>query len=389
MKILCVFGRYQYGDPARGLGTEYLAFIPALRALGHEVCHYDSWGGRHDLVGLNRRLVAVAEAYQPNIVLMVPMEYEIWLETLRRIATVTEAAIVLWNADDTWKYHQVPRYLMRGAHLGVTTDWYSVSKYVADGHEVVLSQWAPLKLLPPLPSAKCTLDVSFVGAADSTRRRWIRALARKGVRVECFGYGWPNGPLRGEEITDIFRSSKISLNFANSRGRRQIKARTFEVTGAGGFLLTERVPLLEKFFELGKEIETFTTAQEAAEKVVRYLERPDLRDAIAGRGYERVCKDHTYERRLAHVLHVALAARARRTVQPITAEDYEESLSAYKSTGIVRATRAAWVALAGRIVGQRKAMRIGRRLVFELSWRISGERTFTAAGLPGRMFPGV
>ena len=37
MKILCVFGRYAYGDPKRGEGYEHANFIPALQALGHEV----------------------------------------------------------------------------------------------------------------------------------------------------------------------------------------------------------------------------------------------------------------------------------------------------------------------------------------------------------------
>ena len=44
------------------------------------------------------------------------------------------------------------------------------------------------------------------------------------------------------KIPEIMRQSVISLNFSNSRQGRQIKARTFEVPGAGGFLMTETAP---------------------------------------------------------------------------------------------------------------------------------------------------
>jgi len=58
MKILCVFGKHQYGDPSRGLSTEYTCFIPALHHLGHQVAHFESWNTRHyhDLAELNGKL---------------------------------------------------------------------------------------------------------------------------------------------------------------------------------------------------------------------------------------------------------------------------------------------------------------------------------------------
>ena len=43
MKILCVFGRHNYGDAARGEGVEYSQFLPALRDLGHEVYFLESF----------------------------------------------------------------------------------------------------------------------------------------------------------------------------------------------------------------------------------------------------------------------------------------------------------------------------------------------------------
>jgi spore maturation protein CgeB len=39
------------------------------------------------------------------------------------------------------------------------------------------------------------------------------------------------------------------------------------------------------------------------------------------------------------------------------------------------------------IFGKRRGLRAARRLVFELSWRFCGKKTFSASGWPGRMFP--
>ena len=43
MKILCVLGEHNYGDPGRGECYEYVNFLPALKSLGHEVVFFESF----------------------------------------------------------------------------------------------------------------------------------------------------------------------------------------------------------------------------------------------------------------------------------------------------------------------------------------------------------
>ena len=59
MNILCVFGRHNYGDPSRGEGYEYSNFLPALRTLGHDVHHFESWdrSAQADFAALNTALL--------------------------------------------------------------------------------------------------------------------------------------------------------------------------------------------------------------------------------------------------------------------------------------------------------------------------------------------
>ena len=62
---------------------------------------------------------------------------------------------------------------------------------------------------------------------------------------------------------------------------RQIKARTFEVPGAGGFLLSEENPNLAKYFRIGEELVTYRDNRDLAQKIRYYLDQPEERDATA------------------------------------------------------------------------------------------------------------
>lgn len=390
MKILTVFGENQYGDPARGEGIEHAAFIPALRRLGHEVRHFESWDRRcyANFAELNRHLLDEVEDFRPDVVLTVHMEYELWIETLDAIRARGDVATVSWAADDSWKYREVSRLVGNSYHAMTTTYDYRMADYRADEiSHVMLTQWAASSehLAEPLPATECRYPVSFVGAAHGNRRERVRLLREAGVKVFCFGHGWESGPVGTDEMFRIMRESVISLNFANSKGGDQIKARSFEVPGAGGFLLTEQVDGIERFYAPGQEIATFTSTAELLQRIAHYQANPQERDRIALAGYWRTVREHTYESRLDVILEFACAA-ARKAVPP-AAPDFAQVVRRHRLTPGLSLLRSVLVMLASAMFGPRRGVRAARRLVFELSWRMAGQQTFTAAGWPGRMFP--
>lgn len=393
MKILCVFGEHQYGDPSRGLGTEYAAFIPALSRLGHEVQHFESWNKRRyrDLAELNEKLLETVETFRPDVMLTVHMEYEIWLETLEIIRARGDVATISWSADDSWKYREVSRFIGRAYHAMTTTYDYVVPRYHADGiGNVLLTQWAVGSewLNLPLPAGECRYPVSFVGAAHGDRRKVVAKLRKSGIEVVCFGHGWPNGPVSTDRIPAIMRESVVSLNFTNSRGEAQIKARTFEVPGAGGFLLTGHAEGIERFYRPGAEIAVFRDIDELVHKVRYYLAHPDERDAMARAGHARTRRDHTYEQRMAVVVAFALSAKSA-WAWASPPPKFEHALAAHRMTPALRLLRALLLAGGKMVFGPDRGPRAIRRLVFELSWRLVGRHTFTAAGWPGRLFPNL
>lgn len=394
MKVLCVFGQYAYGDPMRGEGYEYTNFIPALQRLGHQVTLFDSLdrSAYDDFAALNRALLKRVEDIQPDVVFCVLMQYEVWIETLRLIRK-SGVCVINWATDDSWKYPMFSRLIAKEFDAYVTTYASMLSRYHKDGiRNVVSSQWAADAdtLLPPLPAADCRYAVSFVGAAYGNRRALVHSLRKAGISVTCFGHGWPSGPVDTTAIREIVRKSLISLNFSEGSqkglpevGNRQIKARIFEVPGYGGCLLTEEAPGLERYFKRGQEILTFSSVQDLPETIHSILSEPSRRDAIAWRGFERVKCEHTYEHRFSDIF---ANVKSGLPSAPIDWSEYESAAARHRMNPVLKALRYILVASGTVIWGRRRGPRAARRLVFELSWRLTPQRTYCAAGWPGRMF---
>lgn len=393
MKLLCVFGKYQYGDSARGVGTEYSSFIPALKKLGHEVVHFESWDRAlySDFSELNRALLETVEREHPDVLLAVPTNYEIWLETLDVIRNRGDVATICWTTDDSWKYKEFSRFIGRSYHAITTTYPSVVCRYIKDGiPNVLLTQWAANSdfLQEPIPATICRYPVSFIGAAHGDRKRRVEELKSHGLEVQCFGHGWPAGPVRSDQMPGIIRESVISLNFANSKGENQIKARTFEVPGSGGFMLTEGAPGLEKYYHIGGEIVVFNDTKELVEKARYYLENPEERDKIAFAGYQRTKRDHTYDMRMREVLDFALGCRKKwalgdfNRIKTTSGVPFER----HNTNMLLKLLRGLLLIPCVIIWGPQRGHRAARRVLHEVSWRLFGYSTYSASGLPGRLF---
>lgn len=402
LKILGVFGENSYGDPARGKTHEYTNFLPTLRAAGHDVRLFDSFARTEgdDFATLNTALLREAVAFRPDVIFLVLMGYEVWIETLDLIRSHSPALTLNWGTDDSWKFDQVSRFLAPHLDFHVTTHKAALQRAEALGLKNVLrSQWATSesRLAAPLPSAACKYDVSFVGQLHGNRRAWIEGLRARGISVATFGYGSEGGAVDADEIFRIFRNSRISLNFSDAgqkllgRGRRirQIKARVFEVTGAGGFLLTQAADALSDYFRIGDEVDTFSDLDELACKIERYLQHPELRDRIAHAGYVRTCSEHTYQQRFSDLLSEALRRipkNRRHMSWTLTTDMLVPHVARHRNIMAVRPLRVVLERPAQAIFGKKRGSRAARRLLFEVSRRLFGERTFSAAGLPGRLF---
>lgn len=399
MKILCVLSKFAYGKPERGENYDYVHFLPAFERMGHEVSLFDT-GDREsygDFAELNAALLDHVARFRPDVIFSVLMHYEIWIETLDLVRKESPSVIINWGTDDSWKFAQASKFFAMHVDLHVTTSRAAELQAKSEGlTNVMLSQWAASTgdLAVPRVAKDCRYEVSFVGNLYGYRGEWISELRSSGINVANFGHGSERGVVDAREIPGIYNNSLMSLNFsgagASSLGRanRQIKARTFEVPGAGGFLLTETAPDLEEYFVIGDEVAVFSSPSDLVAKVKYYLDNHSERDRIANAGYTRTRDCHTYEKRFAEILTrlQPVLDERRNRAWSLNVADLTPAIMQHRATRAASWLRELLIAPFFLLFGKERGMRAARRFLYEMSWRVCGEATYRARGLPGRLF---
>jgi spore maturation protein CgeB len=103
----------------------------------------------------------------------------------------------------------------------------------------------------------------------------------------------------------ILKSSLITVNrHIDVAKNYAANMRLYESTGVGTMLLTDYKDNLHELFEIGKEVETYKTKEELADKVKYYLTHEKERGKIARAGQKRTLKDHTYEVRMKELAKI-------------------------------------------------------------------------------------
>jgi spore maturation protein CgeB len=351
IRILFVGLKYDYGDPARGWSYEHVNFfgtlekMPNVAATSFPVDELMRTNGRPEM---NRQLLETVSSLQPDICFFFLFTDEIAKETIETISRNGRTKTVNWFADDHWRFKEFSRHWAPLFHWVVTTDREAVAKYERAGcRNVMLLQWGYNHFLYQPVAGPADLDVSFVGQVHSNRKTIVRSLERRGIKVDCWGKGWPNGRLNEREMIRLYSRSRINLNFTESSygfrlkpmlklllarraddtirlrtpretldhlstllhpRRAQIKGRNFEIPGSGGFLLTQLADGIEEYFIPGKEVATFSTADELHDRIRYYLSHDEERDSIRNAGYQRASSDHTYQHRFETMMTTMLPA---------------------------------------------------------------------------------
>jgi len=329
LKVLYVDLEYDYGIQSRGfnaIGQD--GFKKSMEDLGHDVAtfYYDDYLNK--LPELQIEVCAYADAIRPDLIFFSLYQEQFTHETLRYLKSKYQT--INWFGDDQWRFDEFTSQYANDFTWCVTTDMFSIEKYHAIGQKLVIySQWAAIDAHASDVSREnhgYQYDVSFVGGYHPYRQWFIKQLEKSGVHVDVFGHGWERGPLSSTEMNRVFMESKINLNISNSssldisyvcssfracvntlRGVKtasQIKARNFEIPFFGGFQLTDYVPTLEKYFQIGKEVSCYTSPSEAVRLVQYYLSHDQEREEIRALGQKRAISEHGYSHRFEEIFKV-------------------------------------------------------------------------------------
>lgn len=132
----------------------------------------------------------------------------------------------------------------------------------------------------------------------------------RAAQTELFPAGIIQDTYQADQFVPLVRGAAVNLGFTQMALRsaqefpRQIRLRDFEVPMAGGFYLAQNCAELGNYFEIGREIAVWDTAQDVVECCRYYLNRPQERAQIAEAGYLRALRNHTWLKRFS-----AMAAR--------------------------------------------------------------------------------
>jgi len=309
IRLLYVAPKFDYGNRARGYSYEENHFLPALAGLGFDLIRFDSLGivQRLRKRAVNDLLVELAFRFRPDVAFFALFKDdfdETAVEELRRMGCVT----FNWFADDHWRFESFSsRWAPRFA-WAITTDAGAVAKYRERGiTNVIRSQWGVNhELYRPLDRAR-RFDVSFIGQPHSNRRAVLQALRDAGIAVRAWGYGWPEGKITTRQAVQVINESAVNLNLSNAStgGVDQIKGRDFEVPACRALLLTQRVAALDEYYALDSEVMSYDGLDDLVAKIRWTLDYPTEAERVREAGYQRVLRDHTYERRFVQIFRQA------------------------------------------------------------------------------------
>jgi spore maturation protein CgeB len=328
MKILIIgknISKNSYGDN--------INFVMPLIELGHDLKTYDLESDTN----LNSvKITNIIIQYEPNLIFFIPVEDEIDLTFVKEISKKT--ITVTYFYDDTWRIKYSLKWADSVTYI-ITSDinWRLNFEYIK--HKIIFSPFfVNCKEYRDNEIINKLFEVSFVGQYHPYREWLVNKIRESGINVKVFGYGWSeNSSISFNEMINVFNNSKINLNLSNcvSFDIRQlfdfksntfigflksiklvltsfyksdmklyemVKARFFEINSCSGFQIGFYAQGLEKVYEIGQEIEIFSTTDELIKKIKFYLENDSERLKIAKQGYLRTLREHDAKLRLDKII---------------------------------------------------------------------------------------
>jgi spore maturation protein CgeB len=164
------------------------------------------------------------------------------------------------------------------------------------------------------------VDVLYVGNYSQEKQRWLGQLVRlvPDVDVRIVGFAWDRNTdpvlrprihghgYHGDNYARVLQQARIVVSLHGNRKEPEgwqdlVSTRTFEIPACKAFMLHIDSEEVRTLFEPETEIGVFSTAEELAQAVRRYLADPALRAAMIEKAYSRCVPAYGYAARARSV----------------------------------------------------------------------------------------
>jgi len=288
-------GRSYVRDHVPGIANafftaHYLSYVWIFARLGPN--KFEKW------------LLGLAKKYQFNWVFIDVMRFnfEISHKVIRGLHDLG-CKIVFLSFDNSSEQDVVQYHYQLGDAV-ICTEPYSMYHFETAGIPTV--NYKPSYRLEDFQnSVDKDIDVSFVGWLKADRKQFLAFVERQGINVEVAGIGSAAGKLPFPEFSSLLARSKIGLNFTKTDHdpstlqvnpgfvwRMMPKGRPVELALSRTFCLSEWCPEIGEIFDIGKEIDVFSTPEELVQKIEYYLANEKIREAMVERAFVRAVKEY-------------------------------------------------------------------------------------------------
>lgn len=247
-------------------------------------------------------------------------------ELLRRLQDLG-TKLVMYYPDVNFEHPGVDKESFRYYDLFVTTKSFQLG-WLRErlGHDRVAyvpHGYSDLQFQPvhgEISESQYMFDALYMGNHSPYKQAWIERLLalEPGLNLGVVGNRWQQqqrplkltaasflGEVRGLALASIIQRSRINIAFhfgkAASGWEDLVSTRTFEIPACKGFMLHIDNTEVREFFEVGQEIDVFSTPEDLHTKIAFYLENQGRRVWMMERAYARAKKEYGYARRAAAI----------------------------------------------------------------------------------------
>ncbi|MBX7258296.1 MAG: glycosyltransferase [Candidatus Hydrogenedentes bacterium] len=148
----------------------------------------------------------------------------------------------------------------------------------------------------------------FIEGTRRLRRTYAEALVPEGLELRG-DEGWArNFPQSGDPLTYLdqlptfYGQCALNFNATSIQMPNTVNQRVFDCPAAGGFLLTDAQPDLERLFDVKHEVAQYRSVEECVDLFRYFRSREDARRPIIEAARARILSEHTFVHRMLRIV---------------------------------------------------------------------------------------